>query len=79
MKRLKTKSIEVVAYEPTLKETHFYTYAVITDLDYDYFLYGLILDFIQNYKLLEYKYTALYSAACIKHKLETNSSLKSIN
>lgn len=33
MKRLKAKGIEVVVYEPVLKETHFYNSTVITDLD----------------------------------------------
>lgn len=33
MKRLKAKGIEVVVYEPVLKETHFYNSSVITDLD----------------------------------------------
>lgn len=33
MKRLKARGIEVVVYEPVLKETHFYNSTVITDLD----------------------------------------------
>lgn len=33
MKRLKAKGIEVVVYEPVLKETHFYNSTVFTDLD----------------------------------------------
>lgn len=33
MKRLKARGIEVVVYEPVLKETHFYNSSVITDLD----------------------------------------------
>lgn len=33
MKRLKAKGIEVVVYEPALKETHFYNSKVITDLN----------------------------------------------
>lgn len=33
MKRLKAKGIEVVVYEPVLKDTHFYNSTVITDLD----------------------------------------------
>ena len=33
MKRLKAKGIEVVVYEPILKENHFYNSAVINDLD----------------------------------------------
>ncbi len=33
MKRLKAKGIEVVVYEPVLKETHFYNSTVIHDLD----------------------------------------------
>lgn len=33
MKRLKAKGIEVVVYEPALKDTHFYNSTVITDLD----------------------------------------------
>ncbi len=33
MKRLKAKGVEVVVYEPMLKETHFYNSAVLTDLD----------------------------------------------
>lgn len=33
MKRLKAKGIEVIVYEPVLKETHFYNSSVITNLD----------------------------------------------
>lgn len=33
MKRLKAKGVEVVVYEPALKEAHFYNSAVITNLD----------------------------------------------
>lgn len=33
MKRLKAKGIKVIVYEPVLKETHFYSSEIITDLD----------------------------------------------
>lgn len=51
----------------------------ITGLDDDdYFLEGHISGFVQNCKLLEHKYIALYSNSCVEYKLENDSTTRLI-
>lgn len=55
IKRLKAKGIEVVVYEPVLKEKHFYNSNVLTDLDdfksvSDVIVANRLVDEIENVK-----------------------------